>query len=224
MLTPVSQKLDTALTQARKSIAVFEAKVASVPIHNPHIRNKSAGHILAAMSSRPDNAPTSFKSATRLLRSYKSDMMAAVDGVTQTIRDAEKDVAKWHAVANHIEGGGQLPELQFELQVAVKSVRNAVTAGYFNASDIATEIRRSLASASEQIEDAKQRRDRVRDVGKIASAKRMSGACQVLAGVDAFSPDCRKMFARTAELAGTHAKARIANYRTKHGKFSEASL
>ena len=223
MLKPVSKTLELALSDARKSIAIYEARCAAMPIHNPSSTNRTAGQLLTAMASRHPDAPTNFKQATKTLRQYKSDMLATLDDVSATIRQTEDHIAKWHAVASHIEAGGSLPnDLPFEIKAAAGSVRGAVTAGYFGGQEVAAEIRRSLESAVQQVEDAKARRNRVLSVGKIAAAKRMAGSCQVLAGVNAFSLEDRKMFARVAELAGHHAKQRLKNYRAQYGKFAEA--
>ena len=225
MLRPISKTLELALGNARKSIAVYEARCAAMPIHNPSSTNRTAGQLLAAMASRHPDAPTNFKQATKTLRQYKSDMLATLDDVSAIIRDTEDHINKWQAIASHIEAGGALPtDLPFEIKAAAASVRGAVTAGYFGGQEIGAEIRRSLESALQQVDDAKARRNRVLSVGKIAAAKRMAGSCQVLSGIDGFSLEDRKMFSRVAEIAGHHAKQRLKNYRAQYGKFSEASL
>jgi uncharacterized protein YoxC len=224
MLKPISKTLEIALSNARHSIAIYEARCAAMPIHNPSTTNRTAGQLLAAMASRHPDAPRDFKQATKTLRQYKSDMLATLDDVSATIRETEDHINKWQSIASHIEAGGALPnDLPFEIKSAASSVRGAVTAGYFGGQEVAAEIRRSLESAAQQVEDAKARRNRVLSVGKIAAAKRMAGSCQVLSGINGFSLEDRKMFARVAELAGHHAKQRLKNYRAQYGKFNEVT-
>ena len=225
MLKSVSHTLEIALSNARHAISIYEAKCAAMPVHNPATTNRTAGQLLAAMASRPTDAPRDFKQATRILIRYKAEMLATLDDVSATIRETEDHINKWQSIASHIEAGGALPNaLPFEIKAAAASVRGAVTGGYFSGQEVAAEIRRALTSAEQQVEDAKARRNRVLAVGKISAAKRMAGSCQVLSGIDGFSLADRKMFARVAEIAGRNAAQRLKNYRAQYGKFAEASL
>jgi phage baseplate assembly protein W len=57
MLKPISKTLEIALSNGRKSIAIYEARCAAMPVHNPSTTSRTAGQLLASMTSRHPEGP-----------------------------------------------------------------------------------------------------------------------------------------------------------------------
>jgi hypothetical protein len=74
------------------------------------------------------------------------------------------------------------------------------------------------------VQREEERIQRLKAVARIAGAKKSAALFGALSKSDAFEDDCKKMFERTAKIAGTHARLRLRNYQSQHGRFAEASL